>query len=55
MPIILIPIHFDRDVALRIPSVRRSVVVRPFVTMDFMTGLAARPGVHLPLEVSVMK
>ncbi|KAK6630444.1 hypothetical protein RUM43_014789 [Polyplax serrata] len=51
MPVIIIPIHFDRDTALRIPSCQRSVVLRPFCTQDFMTGVPAFPGRQLPLEV----
>uniref|UniRef100_A0A183SK13 GMP_synt_C domain-containing protein n=1 Tax=Schistocephalus solidus TaxID=70667 RepID=A0A183SK13_SCHSO len=53
MPVILIPIHFDRDPAqmMSASSILRSVVLRPFITSDFMTGLAAKPGVDLPLEV----
>ncbi|VDD83177.1 unnamed protein product [Mesocestoides corti] len=53
MPVILIPVHFDRDPAnmMGASSILRSVVLRPFVTSDFMTGLAAKPGVDLPLEV----
>lgn len=51
MPIILIPIHFDRDTLSRIPSCQRSVVIRPFITSDFMTGIAAIPEKHVPLEV----
>lgn len=52
MPVVLIPIHFDRDVVGRQPSCQHSVVLRPFVTHDFMTGVPAYPGVHLPLKVS---
>ncbi|XP_047992162.1 GMP synthase [glutamine-hydrolyzing] isoform X1 [Leguminivora glycinivorella] len=44
MPVVLIPVHFDRDAATRAPSCQRSVVLRPFVTSDFMTGVAALPG-----------
>ncbi|XP_066258561.1 GMP synthase [glutamine-hydrolyzing] isoform X2 [Euwallacea similis] len=51
MAVILIPLHFDRDQALRIPSCQRSVVIRPFCTQDFMTGTAAIPGKELPVEV----
>jgi GMP synthase (glutamine-hydrolysing) len=51
MPIILIPVHFDRDVLSHLPSCQRSVVLRPFITADFMTGIAAQPGKHLPVEV----
>lgn len=53
MPVVLLPIHFDRDQALRIPSCQRSVVLRPFCTQDFMTGLPAIPGKQLPIDVSV--
>lgn len=52
MPVILLPIHFDRDQALRIPSCQRSVVLRPFITQDFMTGVPAIPGKHLPTDVN---
>lgn len=51
MPVVLLPLHFDRDQALRIPSCQRSVVFRPFVTQDFMTGVPAVPGKHIPVEV----
>lgn len=51
MPIIMIPIHFDRDVVSRQPSCQRSIVIRTFITQDFMTGIPATPNVHLPLEV----
>lgn len=58
MPVVLIPVHFDRDTAPiqqnREPSVQRSIVVRPFITNDFMTGEAAIPGQHLPLEVPLL-
>ena len=52
MPVILIPIHFDRDPMLRIPSCQRSVVIRTFITKDFMTGVPAVPGKELPERVS---
>ncbi|UYV82071.1 GMPS [Cordylochernes scorpioides] len=51
MPVVLIPIHFDRDVVSRQPSCQHSVVIRTFITQDFMTGIPATPNVHLPLEV----
>ncbi|CAH2043247.1 unnamed protein product, partial [Iphiclides podalirius] len=44
MPVVLIPVHFDRDAAVRAPSCQRSLVLRPFITGDFMTGVAALPG-----------
>lgn len=53
MPVVLIPVHFDRDPALRQPSCARSVVLRPFLSNDFMTGVPVVPGTErLPLEVS---
>lgn len=44
MPVVLIPIHFDRDPANRIPSCARSIVLRPFLSSDFMTGVPILPG-----------
>lgn len=56
MPVILIPIHFDRDPAQKTPSCMRSVVLRPFVTNDFMTGVPAIPGTdRLPTNVSIAR
>lgn len=54
MPIVLIPIHFDRNYENRplIPSCQRSIVIRTFITSDFMTGVPAIPGHELPLHVS---
>ncbi|XP_078052850.1 GMP synthase burgundy [Augochlora pura] len=51
MPVVLIPIHFDRDAVSRIPSCQRSVVLRPFCTNDFMTGTPAIPGKDLSMNV----
>ena len=51
MPVVLIPVHFDRSQLERVPSCARSVVIRPFITQDFMTGVPAIPGKHLPLEL----
>ncbi|XP_042232127.1 GMP synthase [glutamine-hydrolyzing]-like isoform X2 [Homarus americanus] len=51
MPLVLIPIHFDRDPVTRLPSCQRSVVLRPFITHDFMTGIPALPGKHIPVEL----
>lgn len=52
MPVVLIPVHFDRDPASRIPSCARSVVLRPFLTSDFMTGVPIVPNTErLPLIV----
>ncbi|XP_034949486.1 GMP synthase [glutamine-hydrolyzing] [Chelonus insularis] len=51
MPVILIPVHFDRDAATRTPSCQRSIVLRPFCSSDFMTGTPAIPGNQLPMHV----
>ena len=53
MPVVLIPIHFDRNPEDRpfIPSCRRSVVIRTFITADFMTGIPATPGHEIPVDV----
>ncbi|XP_068234792.1 GMP synthase [glutamine-hydrolyzing] isoform X2 [Palaemon carinicauda] len=51
MPIVLIPIHFDRDTVTRAPSCQRSIVLRPFITHDFMTGIPALPGKHITPEL----
>ncbi|CAB4055823.1 guaA [Lepeophtheirus salmonis] len=51
MPLVLIPIHFDRSVIERTNSFQRSVVIRTFKTDDFMTGVPAIPGKDIPLEV----
>ncbi|XP_076039553.1 GMP synthase burgundy isoform X2 [Oratosquilla oratoria] len=51
MPVVLIPLHFDRDPVTRLPSCQRSVVIRPFISQDFMTGVPAQPGKHIPVEL----
>uniref|UniRef100_A0A9J8ABS4 GMP synthase [glutamine-hydrolyzing] n=1 Tax=Cyprinus carpio carpio TaxID=630221 RepID=A0A9J8ABS4_CYPCA len=51
MPVILTPLHFDRDPLQKQPSCRRSVVIRTFITSDFMTGIAATPDNQIPEEV----
>jgi GMP synthase (glutamine-hydrolysing) len=51
MPVIIIPIHFDRDPVKNIHSSKRSIVIRPFITNDFMTGIAATPNVHFSAQV----
>lgn len=53
MPVVLIPIHFDRNPEQRpvIPSCQRSVVIRTFITSDFMTGIPAVPDKHIPNSV----
>jgi len=53
MPVILIPIHFDRDTAANTKSCQRSIVIRTFITEDFMTGVPAVPDKHIPFAVSI--
>ena len=48
MPVVMLPLHFDRDAMTREPSCQRCIVLRPFITNDFMTGIPAVPGKHLP-------
>lgn len=53
MPVILIPIHFDRDTVLRQPqpSCQYSIVLRTFVTEDFMTGVPVTINDQIPIEI----
>ncbi|XP_045161563.1 GMP synthase [glutamine-hydrolyzing]-like [Mercenaria mercenaria] len=51
MPVVIVPLHFDRDPSQHQPSCQRSIVIRTFLTHDFMTGIAAQPNKHLPIEV----
>lgn len=51
MPVIIVPLHFDRNPESREPSSRRSIVIRTFITADFMTGVPAVPGKDLPEDV----
>ena len=51
MPVILTPLHFDRDSLQKQPSCQRSVVIRTFITSDFMTGVPETPGNEIPVEV----
>ena len=53
MPVVLIPVHFDRSNIERTTSFQRSVVIRPFITQDFMTGIPAIPGKDISLEVGL--
>lgn len=50
MPVVSIPVHFDRAQSEK--STKRSFVLRPFITRDFMTGKAALPGKDIPENVS---
>lgn len=54
MPVILIPVHFDRDPRTAPVSYQHSIVVRPFITSDFMTGVPAVPGKDIP-EATVLE
>ena len=51
MPVVLLPLHFDRPVIERMASLQRSAAIRPFKTRDFMTGVAALPGKDISIEV----
>ena len=51
MPVVLLPLHFDRPMIERTSSLQRSVAIRPFKTKDFMTGVPALPGKDIPTEV----
>uniref|UniRef100_K1R7T0 GMP synthase (glutamine-hydrolyzing) n=1 Tax=Magallana gigas TaxID=29159 RepID=K1R7T0_MAGGI len=50
MPVIIIPVHFDRDPVKNSPSCQRSIVIRTFITNDFMTGIAATPNKQFPAQ-----
>ncbi|WKX97111.1 hypothetical protein Q1695_013065 [Nippostrongylus brasiliensis] len=47
MPVVMVPIHFDRP-PNEVNSYMRSFVLRPFITSDFMTGIAALPERDIP-------
>ncbi|KAI3415624.1 hypothetical protein GPALN_005222 [Globodera pallida] len=51
-PVIMIPVHFLRHFKppQHFPSTLRSIVLRPFITRDFMTGQAALPGRDIPFD-----
>lgn len=52
MGVILVPLHFDREpYSSKVGSCQRAIVLRPFISKDFMTGEAAIPGIHLPVSV----
>jgi len=52
MPVVLLPLHFDREpYSTKVGSCQRSIVLRPFISKDFMTGVAAIPGNHIPVDV----
>lgn len=52
LPVVLLPVHFDRPpYNTEYPSVLHAACLRPFLTNDFMTGVAAVPGVHLPINI----
>jgi GMP synthase (glutamine-hydrolysing) len=43
VPVVLFPVDFGE-------SGKRAIAIRTFITNDFMTGVAAVPGKHLPME-----
>uniref|UniRef100_A0A2K5CB76 Uncharacterized protein n=1 Tax=Aotus nancymaae TaxID=37293 RepID=A0A2K5CB76_AOTNA len=51
MPVISTLLHFDQDPLQKQPSCQRSVVIRTFITSDFMMGIPATPGNEIPIEV----
>ena len=51
MPVVLLPVHLDRSPLKPVPSVARAIVIRPFITEDFMTGEFAEPGKDIPFEI----
>jgi GMP synthase (glutamine-hydrolysing) len=51
MPVVLLPVHMDRSPLKPVPSVARAIVLRPFITEDFMTGEFAVPGRDIPLDI----
>lgn len=51
MPVVIMPLHFDRDPVNHQPSCQRSIAIRTFITNDFMTGIPAIPGKHIPEQV----
>ncbi len=44
MPVVLFPVNFGNEG-------QRAIALRPFITPDFMTGLAAQPGRDIPTAV----
>ncbi|CAD5210177.1 unnamed protein product [Bursaphelenchus okinawaensis] len=53
MPVVLIPVHFgapDRETTVH-GTMLHSIVLRPFITRDFMTGMNALPGRDVPVIV----
>ena len=42
---------FYIHIFFQVGSCQRAAVLRPFITKDFMTGLAAIPGEHIPIDV----
>lgn len=53
MPVIITPLHFDRDPVQNLPSCQRSIAIRTFITNDFMTGVPATPGVQFDIKVII--
>lgn len=51
MPVVLIPIQFATfpKETISAGTMLHSVVLRPFITRDFMTGVNALPGVDMPV------
>eukprot|EP00123_Amoebidium_parasiticum_P013864 comp22194_c2_seq1/m.32619 comp22194_c2_seq1/g.32619 ORF comp22194_c2_seq1/g.32619 comp22194_c2_seq1/m.32619 type:complete len:673 (-) comp22194_c2_seq1:522-2540(-) len=49
VPVISFPIDFDSRGSE--PTTKRSIAIRTFITSDFMTGVPARPGKEMPIDV----
>lgn len=53
MPVVLIPVQFNKLEAVNIVhgTFIHSIILRPFITKDFMTGKNALPGRDIPEKV----
>lgn len=52
VPVVSVPIDLDAPAgAAGTPTARRSIVIRTFITSDFMTGVPATPGREIPEAV----
>lgn len=51
MPVVLIPIEFEGEKQMPGQRSNHSIVLRTFVTKDFMTGKPAVPGETFPAEM----
>eukprot|EP00053_Salpingoeca_punica_P013825 m.125252 g.125252 ORF g.125252 m.125252 type:complete len:665 (-) comp16314_c1_seq3:1229-3223(-) len=49
VPVVLVPVDLNADQTQAGPTSNRSIVIRTFLTNDFMTGVPARPGIEMPI------